>query len=149
MTISPDISIDLNDANIVWSSDPTGTSCNNCPELTVSPIITTTYFIEVNDKQGCLSKDSIEIGVNSLAGEIIETDVITPNGDGVNDLLQFTLSNVIPNSELSIYNRWGDRIYHKKDYTNNWDADGYPGGVYYYMLKVDGKEVKKTLTVIK
>ena len=149
VTISPDISIDLNDANIVWSSDPTGTSCNNCPELTVSPIITTTYFIEVNDKQGCLSKDSIEIGVNSLAGEIIETDVITPNGDGVNDLLQFTLSNVIPNSELSIYNRWGDRIYHKKDYTNNWDADGYPGGVYYYMLKVDGKEVKKTLTVIK
>jgi len=149
VTISPDISIDLNDANIVWSSDPTGTSCNNCPELTVSPIITTTYFIEVNDKQGCLSKDSIEIGVNSIAGEIIETDVITPNGDGVNDELRFTTSNVISNSELSIYNRWGDRIYHKKDYTNDWDASGYPGGVYYYILKVDGKEVKKTLTVMK
>ena len=80
---------------------------------------------------------------------LVFTDVITPNGDGVNDELRFTTSNVISNSELSIYNRWGDRIYHKKDYTNDWDASGYPGGVYYYILKVEGKEVKKTLTVMK
>ncbi|MBK9553917.1 MAG: hypothetical protein IPO45_17365 [Saprospiraceae bacterium] len=53
VTISPDISINIKDANIVWSSNPEGTSCNDCPQLTVEPTITTVYNVVVTNENGC------------------------------------------------------------------------------------------------
>ena len=75
--------------------------------------------------------------------------MLTPNGDGINDFLRFNTDAKIENSELFIYNRWGDRIYHKKNYTNDWNADGYPGGSYFYVFKYSDKVLKKNLTIIK
>jgi len=80
---------------------------------------------------------------------IVPTSVMTPNGDGQNDVLRFNDESEIFNSELSIFNRWGDRIYSRKEYTNDWNADGYPGGVYFYILKVKDVVLKNTLTIIK
>lgn len=76
------------------------------------------------------------------------TNAFTPNV-GTNQTLRFNDDDNIPESELFIYNRWGDRIYYAKDYTNDWDADGYPGGIYFYVLKVQDVILKSTLTIIK
>ena len=77
------------------------------------------------------------------------TNVISPDGDGSNDVLRFNEDGEISDSELTIFNRWGDIIYRKKEYTNDWDASGYPGGVYFYVLKVKNVVLKNTLTIIK
>jgi gliding motility-associated-like protein len=67
---------------------------------------------------------------------------ITPNGDGFNDRLHFVVidESTCPfnyaQSELIIYNRWGDRVFEASPYDNNWDGDNLPHGVYYYVLKV-------------
>ena len=84
-------------------------------------------------------------------------NVITPNGDGFNDLW------IIPNSyayqkdiTINIYEQSGATIYSTNDYQNNWPESSsitYSGSrppIYYYRI-TKGKETLKqgTITVIK
>jgi hypothetical protein len=79
---------------------------------------------------------------------IIQTTFINANSTETN-LLKFTRNGILEGSELWIYNRWGDEIYHAEDYENDWDAEGYPAGTYYYVLEMNGEVIKQTLTVFK
>lgn len=81
--------------------------------------------------------------------DITPTNYISPNEDGQNDQLRFTREDVMDDTELWVFNRWGDQIYHKVNYTNDWDASGIPSGVYYYVLRVRDIEIKRTLTILK
>lgn len=61
-------------------------------------------------------------------------NVITPNGDGVNDTF------VIPCTQrqewkIIIYNRWGKIVYQNDFYRGDWQADDLTNGAYYYLLK--------------
>ncbi|MBK9399093.1 MAG: gliding motility-associated C-terminal domain-containing protein [Saprospiraceae bacterium] len=107
MTISPDISINIKDANIAWSSNPEGTSCNDCPQLTVEPTITTVYNVVVTNENGCvggLYRDQRK----SVIRVFIPT-AISPNNDGINDVFYIqTDRNVTRINKLVIFNRWGD-----------------------------------------
>lgn len=77
-------------------------------------------------------------------------NTFTPNGDGRNDVLvlpQFPECN-ITGSEIGIYNRWGEKVFSRQDYGNNWDGlnnggTELPEGTYYYVLNIktsDGKQ---------
>ena len=85
--------------------------------------------------------------LNDKLKEIIQTTIITPL-ESNNNKLQFS-TEPVPDSELYIYNRWGQQIHYSKNYQNDWDASGYPGGVYYYVFKVYGFTIKRALTVVK
>ena len=101
-------------------------------------------------------------------------NVITPNGDGMNDF--FTVANLNTNinpedpdeyrsNELFIYNRWGKLVFHTKNYdsyakngecflgTNPFTGEDLPDGVYYYTFYYKGhyKETKYngSLTIIR
>jgi gliding motility-associated-like protein len=72
-------------------------------------------------------------------------NILTPNGDGVNDVLIIGDIYQYPENELYIYNRWGDEMASFKNYDNHsvvWDCRRtkdnkiVPSGVYYYILKV-------------
>jgi len=41
-----------------------------------------------------------------------------------------------PNSKLTIYNRWGNKIYENANYDNRWNGSKYADGTYYYVLTV-------------
>ena len=70
-------------------------------------------------------------------------NIITPNGDGKNDLLVFRNLQYYDNCDLKIYNRWGNIIYDDADYKNNWGAPNVSDGVYYFVLVIpDFKEPK-------
>lgn len=80
-----------------------------------------------------------------VADNDIVPNGITPNGDGLNDILIFSeLANtpeLYPEAELLIFNRWGDIVYQAKPYANDWNgnnADGQPlpQGTYYYVLRL-------------
>ena len=86
---------------------------------------------------------------NEVLKDIILTNIILPNSSGNNAKLRFTKDEILEDSELYIFNRNGDKIFHMKDYDNSWNADGYPGGIYYYVLRYKGVDIKKTLTVMK
>ena len=70
-------------------------------------------------------------------------NVITPNGDGVNDVLIIQCVPAFPNNRLRIFNRWGDEIDVFEPYENNWDGtigeskDPVPAGTYFYIFQED------------
>jgi gliding motility-associated-like protein len=59
----------------------------------------------------------------------------SPNGDGTNDVLH-VLGGPFKEVDFSIYNEWGNLIYHTNDPDGGWDGTYkgmlQPGGVYIY-----------------
>ena len=78
----------------------------------------------------------------------------SPNGDGVNDTFVINCIENYPNNTLEIYNRWGNIVYSKKGYNNDFDgtsngravlrqSEKLPVGTYYYVLNLgDGSEAR-------
>ena len=89
-------------------------------------------------------------------------NVITPNGDGINETFKINNLEFYPGSKLVVYNRHGMKVYESIDYPREkgeWNAEGNPDGVYYFVLyrknrvvKPGGKEFeeyKGTITVLR
>ena len=76
----------------------------------------------------------------------------SPNGDGVNETFIIDCLERFPQNKLEVYNRWGNIVYSKKGYLNDWtgtsngravinQSDELPVGTYYYVLDLgDGSE---------
>jgi gliding motility-associated-like protein len=64
-------------------------------------------------------------------------NVFTPNLDGINDLF-FIDKNIFQATEIQIFNRWGNLVYHS-DNSFQWDGtsngDEVTEGVYFYLIK--------------
>lgn len=63
-------------------------------------------------------------------------NVITPNGDGWNDIFMIDYLNQYDIRKLTIFNRWGTIVYQSDDYQNNWDGGNVADGVYFYVLEL-------------
>lgn len=65
-------------------------------------------------------------------------DIITPNNDGVNDVLIIEGIDRFPSNELYIYNRWGREVFSATNYQNDWNAhwqgQPLPNGTYFFVL---------------
>jgi gliding motility-associated-like protein len=70
---------------------------------------------------------------------VVAPNVVTPNGDGKNDELVFQNLLDYPNSQLTVYSRWGNVVYSSGDYHNDW-RPAVVDGTYYYVLVVPGIE---------
>jgi gliding motility-associated-like protein/uncharacterized repeat protein (TIGR01451 family) len=70
-------------------------------------------------------------------------NVITPNGDGLNDTFEIKGLNKFLKNEILIFNRYGDHVYKKADYKNDWSAIGLIDGTYFYVLNVTDGNGKK------
>jgi gliding motility-associated-like protein len=65
-------------------------------------------------------------------------NVISPNNDNINDILEIT--NLPENTEVFILNRWGNTVFSSDNYQNNWQGNDNLGkelvdGVYTYYYK--------------
>ena len=77
--------------------------------------------------------------------EINVSQAITPDGDGVNDTWFINNIENHPNNSVKVYNRWGDLIFSKKGYQNDWNGSYVNNGTnspdassYYYQIDLDG-----------
>ena len=94
------------------------------------------YTIYIKDSHGCKINLNVFVDI-----QFFIPNLITPNGDNSND--RFEVIGLPINSELRIYNRWGERVYENKNYDNTWDGDRAPDGVYYYDLVLPGGNLFK------
>ncbi|RYG19130.1 MAG: T9SS type B sorting domain-containing protein [Chitinophagaceae bacterium] len=76
-----------------------------------------------------------------IIGNIKIPNVITPNGDGKNDVFKIEGIELYKENTLSIFNRWGNEVFRSAGgYQNNWSGEGLSEGTYYYVLKLVSKE---------
>ena len=85
--------------------------------------------------------------------EITLYNVITPNGDGFNDVFEPQLEGDFVNIEMEIYDRWGKRVYRQEGKeAPRWDATGMPDGVYFcaidYWCATSAKKRQRTNTSV-
>ncbi len=99
------------------------------------------YTVYTTDSNGCKDTSIVSI-VPFTCPPPSPTDIITPNEDGFNDMWLIHNISYYPDNEVFIYDRWGQRVYHKNGYDNldGWKAK-YVGGnlpvsTYYYVLKI-------------
>ena len=103
---------------------------------------------------GCVASDDVTITVFP-DGIYDFPNLITPNGDGANDLWKINLDE-IPNGNLTIFTRWGEVVYENSSYDNSWDGT-YKGkalddGTYYFIMKVaelNNKVFKGAINIIR
>ena len=77
-------------------------------------------------------------------------EAFSPNGDGLNDLMQFRHLSYYPGSKLFVYSKMGNVVYQSDDYQNDWDGrilsnklqnqSMILSGIYYYLLKLGGSD---------
>lgn len=108
---------------------------------------TGSYSIVVTDQ--CLYSDTLAIDINSIDCSIIVPNVVTPNGDGVNDFFKINGLEYFPGSALNVFNRWGNKLYTSDDYKNDW-SPSVSDGTYFYILNVsDGRKFNGYFQVFK
>lgn len=89
--------------------------------------------LTVTGSNGCASSYT----VNYIVDAVLEIpNVFTPNGDGANDFLKFKNLEVLGSNNLTIFNRWGKKIFEQDNYKNDWNGGGYNDGTYFFILSV-------------
>ncbi|HCR54771.1 MAG TPA: hypothetical protein DIW27_10165 [Cytophagales bacterium] len=91
--------------------------------------------------------------VATVSGEknVIAYNGVSPNGDGYNDYFQIFNIQLFPNNKVTVFNRWGDKVFELDGYDNdqriftgenNVNQTGkLPSGIYFYKIQLgDGSK---------
>lgn len=133
----------------VWTNQNGVTVGSNSSTFNVTEYIrstpeTETFPLEFNVKatsvDGCFAEETISIP-NIYCG--IQKG-ISPNGDNLNDYFDLALLDV---EKLSIFNRYGRKVYSLNNYTNQWygqtdDGNELPSATYYFVIEFRSGESK-------
>ncbi len=105
------------------------------PELTATG--DAVYHVYATTPEGCVARDSIAV---TIAEKVVVYSGFTPNGDGVNDYWDIDYAMYYPGMVVEVYNRWGERVFSSKGYSDGkrWDGTyknkALPTGTYYYVI---------------
>ena len=91
--------------------------------------------LTVTGSNGCVNSYTASYVVDAV---IEVPNVFTPNGDGANDYLKFKNLEVLGNNNLTIFNRWGKKVFEQDNYKNDWNGGGHVDGTYFFILSVPG-----------
>ena len=134
-----------------WTGPTSYTSTVQNPtraNVSIAMVGTYTLVVTIN---GCASFPAITtVTVNSCEDdELFFPKGFSPNADGTNDFFVIKGLNSIkyPGNHLTIFNRWGNKVYEATDYENNWDGiantgglivgQKVPSGTYYYIFDLN------------
>ncbi len=105
--------------------------------------------------QALLDSLVLEMGIEgSLEEDYFEKipNVFSPNNDGINDAFEVKNSSTNPcfnNFNISIYSRWGNKVFESNDIDFKWLAKDNDVGVYFYAIKIAEYEKVGNVLLIK
>lgn len=138
--------------NYAWYIDGVSAPISTSANLAyTSPDLQGNYVVAVYVNDSCGYNKGAYETITVLPPCSIEIpNIITPNGDGVNDV--FVIKNLEhhPNTVVTVFDRWGRKIYENSNYNNEWKAEGSSDGTYFYVIDVpDDKKYSGFITVFK
>lgn len=119
-----------------WTPSAT-LSCSDCAIPFANPQFTTTYNIAVTDQNGCTATERVTVNVVCNEENYFIPNTFSPNGDGMNDVFYPRGKGLYTIRSMRVFNRWGELVYEKKDFSSNDPATGWNG---YYKGKPAGKD---------
>ncbi len=126
-----------------------GILCKVCPNSQFFTKQSGVYQIQAVSEYGCRATDEVNIEITNEYSVYIP-NIFTPNFDGLNDtFLVYGIG--ISEIQVTIFDRWGEQIYHDDNQTTGWDGTYKDvlskNDVYSYLVKytsLDGKKHTKT-----
>ena len=124
--------------------DPSGTLFYHVDTRIWCGTDTITYVL--CDSYGACDTATVTIDVECFI-DVLIPEGFSPNNDGVNDTFTIIGLEDYPSHKLSIFNRWGHKVFEATNYQNDWDgtsqsiltlgAEVLPKGTYYYVLQLE------------
>lgn len=131
-----------------WHEEDGIVSGNHTDSLVVRPSKNTTYKVVISNGSGCNVVKTINIEVKEDYSVLLANNILTPNGDGVNDVWIVNNIDLYPDNEVVIFDRAGRVVYRQFDYKNTWDGTinglALPEDTYYFALYVNSGKGKLT-----
>ncbi|PRY48904.1 gliding motility-associated-like protein [Arcticibacter pallidicorallinus] len=130
-------------------------SGSHTDSLVVRPSKNATYKVVISNGSGCNVVKTIDIEVKDDYKTLIANNIVTPNGDGVNDVWIVQNLDLYPNNEVVIFDRAGRVVFRQFDYKNTWDGThngvALPEDTYYYALYINSGKGKLTgfITIVR
>jgi gliding motility-associated-like protein len=145
------IAIDVlneNDYDFVFQWLHNGDYFSSEKNLNSAPYGTYKLFVEREFERACLF-DTFNFTLRCQYKFALESTVITPNGDGINDILNIKYIEHFQNNTVTIINSYGEIIFQKDHYDNvnvfwdgrNKNGQPVPDGTYYFVVQADGRDV--------
>ncbi|MEO9005476.1 MAG: PKD domain-containing protein [Ginsengibacter sp.] len=140
--IVPQISDDV--TSVLWTPS-TDIVANKYPGITIRPIQSIEYNVEVKNPGGCLARDKVSIYVLCNNANIFVPNTFSPNGDGNNDVFYPRGSGLFKITSIKVFSRWGEIVFQKSYFNANdasagWDGtykgEKLPAGVFVYVMEV-------------
>jgi gliding motility-associated-like protein len=106
--------------------------------INVRPAGTTTYAVVVTNSFGYQATIPVLLKV-IIDYKLVPNNLVTPNGDGVNDKWVIPNIDMYPDNEVMVYDKAGRAVFTKRGYNNEWD--GTVNGkllkedAYFYVIK--------------
>lgn len=127
-------------------------NCITCPIPVASPTVEYIYSVKVKDIHGCFERINTYTVHIELKGSLDVPTAFTPNGDGINDLINVDGWGIRKLNYFKVFNRWGELIYETTDLNSGWDGiyKGVPQNMETYVyqaeaeLFTDNELIKKT-----
>lgn len=136
----------------VWSPSSVCPS-QNCSSIdSLSPGTYSITVLAINSSSVAIDSVSFNYTIAASTEPCLLTvfNGFTPNGDGIND--NWVIENIenFPDNKVTIFNRWGNKVWDTKDYNNTsnfWNGQTQTGavltsGTYFYVIEID-KGIKK------
>ena len=146
LMISGDVSINLGStaqlnatgADLYLWFPFTDLDCTDCPDPIASPKATTQYCV-TGESNGCTQDLCLTVFVTATC-DVTLANVFSPNNDGFNDEWCSSIRECFSFQRLSIFDRWGNRIYFQSGEEVCWDGrfsnHNAIEGVYVYTLEL-------------
>ena len=125
--------------NFTWTP-ALGLTNSNIANPIAAPANTTLYKVTGIGPNGCQGSDTVTVKVDFNINTLyLLPNSFTPNGDGINDCFGVKHWGVVKDLDFSIYNRFGERVFHTNDAASCWDGT-YKGkpqnvNVFVYIIK--------------
>jgi hypothetical protein len=117
--------------------------------LTPDSSVVEVYSVTVTDQ--CGVQVVVPVTVNIINCDIVQPNVFNPNSNHLgsadfcgsapqNNVFHLPCLELYPGNKVSIFSRWGRKVYQADNYhLAPWDGGNAPDGVYFYVVEVPGR----------